>query len=484
MQGLEATPAAAGHDRDSDTKASLASISELLSGLIGGETAHRGLDRVMVFALDVEQGALVVAARSPAVSLEQTARGLVSLGAPRGPIARCAICSEELSIDVGNTAMPDVDRGLLTSLGAKIKLLPLLGRRGLRCREELNCLRRECPAYALNDKRCWTIEGTLCRNGTPVLPEHKLEVCLRCPAFGVMGVLAIGGVSEADMSILNTGALIRLADHIGALIEANLTAKALSRLNAELESRVDAARREITAKNELLLRSERLAVMGKLAAGLAHEINNPLGVISACVQSLLLDSGGAEEASRPLEIISNEVGRISTLVRGLLDLSREQPLNLVETDISALVEQSLELVSPEARNAGVEVRFRGKVPAANATVDRSQLQQVVMNLALNAIQAMRTGGILEVSVIMTDHVPGRRGSVEINLADTGPGMPQEVLEQVFDPFFTTKQDSGGIGLGLSISQSIVEKHGGTVVAKSELGEGTVFTVRLPTKDMS
>jgi signal transduction histidine kinase len=278
------------------------------------------------------------------------------------------------------------------------------------------------------------------------------------------------------------GAMARLSDHIGALIESHLTAKALTTLNTELEERVNAARNEITAKNELLLRSERLAVMGKLAAGLAHEINNPLGVISTCVHSLLLGDSSPDASKRSLEMILSEVQRISTLVRGLLDLSREQPLVLVETDVSDLVKQSLELVLPEAEQAGVEVRFHGDSRPATATVDRSQIQQVVVNLALNAIQAIEGSGSLDVSV-RRGNTPDAKGELLLILfADSGPGMTAETIEKMFDPFFTTKQDTGGVGLGLSVSQSIVEKHGGTIVASSRSDHGTVFTVSLPVKE--
>jgi signal transduction histidine kinase len=465
---------ATGHNQDHETPRSLASISDLLSGLIGGRGTHRGLDRVMIFALDAELGILAVASHSPAISLPQNMSKHVTLRAPRGPIARCAVCSEELFIDVPAAEIPNPDRLLLCPLGARVRLLPLTGRRGLHCREELDCPRTNCPAYEQNDQRCWTVEGTLCRDGTPVLSEEKLEVCLRCPAYGVVGVLAIGSPGDEDLSILNSAAMTRLSDHIGALIEANLTARALAKLNMELESRVESARQEIMAKNELLLRSERLAAMGKLAAGLAHEINNPLGVISACVQSLILGGCAPEESRRPLEMISSEVQRISTLVRGLLDLSREQPLALVEADICSLVEQSLQLVSPETENSGVTVHFRAAPSSVSATVDRSQMQQVMVNLALNAIQAMQNGGTLEVSVEKSAK------TAEILFSDNGPGMSPTTLEKVFDPFFSTKQETGGVGLGLSVSLSIVEKHGGTIVASSIEGEGTVFRVILPT----
>lgn len=178
-------------------------------------------------------------------------------------------------------------------------------------------------------------------------------------------------------------------------------------------------------------------------------------------------------------MIHSEVNRITSLVRGLMDLSRSHPIELVDTDINLLVEQSLELISHEAESAGVVVAYDPGSEPIRASVDRGQIQQVLMNLALNAIQAMKRGGGLTVTVCLDADDVSDSSMAIIEFRDTGPGMPIGLLEKVFDPFYTTKKDTGGLGLGLSISQSIVENHGGIVIAENQADGGAVFTVRLP-----
>jgi len=234
------------------------------------------------------------------------------------------------------------------------------------------------------------------------------------------------------------------------------------------------------ARLRRLYRAERLATAGELAAGAAHEIRNPLTSIRSTIQylhdTLPDDHPGRPEASGLLE----EVDRINEIVEGLLSFARPREAVFVPIDAADVVRQSVALVTSPARKQGVEIHT-----AVEETIpligDESLLKQLLLNLLLNAIQAMPERG--EVVVSARAIPPGRgepaeRGGAFIEIADTGPGIPEELLEKVFDPFFTTK--SGGTGLGLSICYGVAERHRGEIEIESRTapGDGTGTTVRV------
>ncbi len=268
----------------------------------------------------------------------------------------------------------------------------------------------------------------------------------------------------------------------------------LLRLNAELERRVAEAVREREIAHQRVSASEKLAATGKLVAGLAHQLNNPLGVIHICVQSLKAGTGDAAARSRNIEIIETEVRRLSRLVRSLLDFAHDRQLQITEVDLGELVDQSTCLARSPARRSGVTIHV-AEADGYVASVDRALMQQVLVNLVMNAVQAAPRGGRVDVAVRegpATDRVASgssgeatRRGdgnrTADIIVKDNGPGMAPDVLASAFDPFFTTKSRSGGIGLGLSLAASIVERHGGAILVESAAGEGATFTVRLPAR---
>ncbi len=253
---------------------------------------------------------------------------------------------------------------------------------------------------------------------------------------------------------------------------------------------------------ERLRRAQRLKVVGEFAAGVAHEINNPIGVISACAEHLAdkiaktIDD--PEEYLKPLKAIEEEAARCSSIVKNLTVFSRHQELHLKPTDVARLVRDTLYLVEAQAAESGVEIQVeadagvgaaasggagagasagQGASEAALVNADDAQLKQVFLNLAVNAIQAMPRGGVLKVSVSSERQGRGGAGSVIVKFTDTGCGIPRENLDKIFAPFFTTR--SNGVGLGLAVSHGIVEAHGGTISVESAQGEGSTFTVRLP-----
>jgi two-component system NtrC family sensor kinase len=235
---------------------------------------------------------------------------------------------------------------------------------------------------------------------------------------------------------------------------------------------------ELRTRQEQLLQSRKMAAVGSLTSGIAHELNNPLNNISLTVETLLDDFEEIEDPQRRklLDDIFTQVQRASATVRNLLDFTRKDHPVFTPIAVGELLETSLRLVGNEMSLARVatEVDVPADLPPVKG--NPRNLQQVFLNLFLNAMDAMPGGGRLEVTA-------GRKnGSVEIAVRDTGVGIPAEQLDQIFEPFFTTKEAGEGTGLGLSVSYSIVEKHGGRLLVESQPGQGTTFRVVLPVAD--
>ena len=220
--------------------------------------------------------------------------------------------------------------------------------------------------------------------------------------------------------------------------------------------------------------SEKLAALGTLAAGLAHELNNPIGIISTRAELVLLDAEPRalpEDLVEDLRVIHRHAQRVSRIAQGLLSFSRSSSGQPGRVDLNRVVDETLLLVDKTIVKAGVELR-RALAPGLPPIWgDANALQQVVVNLLSNARDAVKGAG--EIS-IETRAAPGPPGGVQLVVSDSGPGIPPEVLPKIFDPFFTTKAE--GTGLGLSISYGIVRDHRGTVDVRSAPGEGTTFVL--------
>ena len=223
-------------------------------------------------------------------------------------------------------------------------------------------------------------------------------------------------------------------------------------------------------------RSERLAALGQLSAGLAHEIRNPLGVIKGSAEML----NQKLESSNPLAselagYISTEVNRLSALVTRFLDFARPQHLDLTPQPVNKIVDRALKAVA--AQWSGPQIRIERDYAAAlpDVPLDENFAEQVFINLTQNAYDAMVDGGTLRVTIAAAQR--DRAQGVEVRFADTGPGVPAEMREQIFNPFVTTKQK--GVGLGLSIVSKIVDDHGGVLRLEAGVGPGACFTVFFP-----
>jgi PAS domain S-box-containing protein len=227
---------------------------------------------------------------------------------------------------------------------------------------------------------------------------------------------------------------------------------------------------------EQLQISEKMASIGLLAAGVAHEVNTPLTGISSFTQMLLESASPEDPKTQVLEKIERQTFRAAKIVNGLLNLARPAQVDSGPCDINAVINDVLSLLEHQFRTGSIQVRKELAAAAPSVQGIEHKLQQVFLNLFLNSRDAMPKGGWL---TILTRE--DRNGAV-IEVGDTGSGIPAEVLSRIYDPFFTTKEIGKGTGLGLSIAYGIVQEHGGTITCDSHVGQGTRFTIRLPLAD--
>jgi len=230
---------------------------------------------------------------------------------------------------------------------------------------------------------------------------------------------------------------------------------------------------EVRRLKEEIARSRRLASLGNLAAGVAHEIRNPLSSIKGFATWFRERYRDNPEDRETADVMIREVDRMNRVITQLLEFAQPLAMNRVPTLLPAVIRHALKMVEGEARNKGIalETDLPAEIGENPIPLDADRMTQVFLNLYLNALAAMEAGGILRVSLTRRDEQ-----TVQIIIADTGSGIPKEDLPRVFDPYFTTR--SSGTGLGLAIVHKIVEAHGGEVRLESEPGQGTTVTILL------
>jgi two-component system, NtrC family, sensor kinase len=233
--------------------------------------------------------------------------------------------------------------------------------------------------------------------------------------------------------------------------------------------------RERKALERQLMRSEKLASVGRLAAGIAHEINQPLTGVLTFAHLLKKKFRDDEPTRKDLETIVRETTRIRGIVQGILDFARETPMEKLPVRVDEVLDRTLEIIVHQQRFFGIALTREYDPNAPEVVADSNLLEQVFMNIILNAVEAMRGSGSLIV------RTRGSADWIEVDFADTGCGMPEEMLDKIFDPFFTTKNSTEGMGmgLGLAVSYGIVNSHNGDILVSSEVGKGSTFTIRLP-----
>ncbi|MEM7009720.1 MAG: ATP-binding protein [Thermodesulfobacteriota bacterium] len=241
------------------------------------------------------------------------------------------------------------------------------------------------------------------------------------------------------------------------------------RFNEILETEIEQATRELNEKHKTLIKTEKLATIGELATGVAHEVRNPLSGIAIALE-LMRDETLNDEHKQTISEILDEIVRLERIVKGLFQLGHPKSLQLIECQPNDIVERALSLVTMKAKSKGVIIEKELEC-GNHFYVDHEQIEQVVLNLLINGIDA--TGGFGKVRVKTTNH----NGTVEITISDTGCGFEEEEVEKILQPFYSTKEK--GTGLGLAISNRIVEAHSGKMHISSKKGSGSSFVVEIP-----
>jgi signal transduction histidine kinase len=255
--------------------------------------------------------------------------------------------------------------------------------------------------------------------------------------------------------------------------------KALSSRVHSLIEDVDQAQTELTRSQEHLLQSGKWAMVGKLAAGVAHSIRNPLTSVNMRLFSLKRSLAMSKSQQEDFEVIAEEIRHIDTIVRNFLEFSRPPKLKMQRVSSSDVVNMALVLLRHRLESYGVDVKLIRKHRLPEIGADPDQLKEVLVNLMLNACEVMVNGGVITIrEEEKVDQVLGP--AVVIRVSDTGPGIPESVRDKVFQPFFSTKEE--GTGLGLSIATRIIEEHGGRLELEAKANKGTTFIITLPLKE--
>jgi two-component system NtrC family sensor kinase len=282
------------------------------------------------------------------------------------------------------------------------------------------------------------------------------------------------------------GEIGELAHSFNAMREQLMkTVNELNELTQSLETKVQQRTEQLQVMNQKLFQSDRLASLGQLAASVAHEINNPIaGVLnlSMLIERILKEDGipfeRVEEVRRYLLQISSETTRVGRIVGDLLAFSRRSSPQRVPADLNEIIRRTVSLIEHKLQLANVELEVQLDDTLPKIKCDNSQIQQVIINLVMNASEATHNRDVGKVTV-RTALSTNNRGSVRLEVNDNGDGIPAEYLAKIYDPFFTTKGEGKGVGLGLAVVYGIVESHGGEIEVDTKVGGGTTFCVDLP-----
>lgn len=283
---------------------------------------------------------------------------------------------------------------------------------------------------------------------------------------------------------LNQKVEINFRDEIGELAQSfNQMTENLKMANEKLihwgktlEEKVEERTKELREMQDYLIQSEKLASLGKISAGVAHEINNPLTSILINAHLMLEKTEKKHPFHEYLNLIADETSRCTNIVKGLLEFSRQDPPQKVYSDVNEIINRTLQLLENQASFQNIRIIKKLNENLPRIKLDKNKINQVFWNLMINSSEAMPKDGTLTI----VSQFSADENYIEIDFIDTGVGIPKEAINKLFDPFYTTK--SNGIGLGLAISYGIIEQHQGKIEVKSEPGQGSVFTISLPVKD--
>jgi len=293
-------------------------------------------------------------------------------------------------------------------------------------------------------------------------------------------VMATNKIAQGN---LNHRVEINFRDEIGQLSQSfNQMTENLKKANENLiqwgktlEGRVEERTKELRETQDQLIQSEKMASLGKMAAGVAHEINNPLTSILINTHLMLEKIGKNNAFQESLALIADETQRCINIVKGLLEYSRQNPPQKAYSNVNQIINRTLALLENQASFQNIRIIKNLGRSLPPIKFDKNKIKQVFWNLMINASEAMPNGGTLTI----TSQLSADKKYIEVVFIDTGVGIPKEAIGKLFDPFFTTK--TSGTGLGLAVSYGIVDQHQGKIEVKSEVGQGSVFIVSLPTE---
>ncbi len=375
---------------------------------------------------------------------------------------------------------------------------------------QLECSNAECHAHPASQQILGVLDTHLSLARTDQQLAEGSWRMLACDALAMAAIAFLSWIFirrvvdrplkelQDGTKRLSEGALghqieLHSKDQIGDLAESfNVMSLQLQAANEQLvswgrtlEERVEQKTSELRRAHDEVLHVETMASVGKMAAVVAHEINNPLSGILTYSKLLKKwvdkDQVGGEkkqEAQQCLDLISSESRRCGELVRNLLTFSRQSPMNVQSTDINRVVEQCTMLLRPNLKIAAIDLHCTLADGLPRLHCDPSQIEQVLLAVIVNAADAMPKGGNLWIDSRLSDD--GSR--VALTVRDDGSGIPPEVMPKIFEPFVTTKENGHGTGLGLAVSRGIVERHSGKISVESEVGKGTTVTITLPVPD--
>jgi len=311
----------------------------------------------------------------------------------------------------------------------------------------------------------------------PIIKEkfnlHSLVVIPLLAKEKALGAIAADFI-EPNKNITKEAleSVMAFAQQAGLAIHNAFMYQELKTFSQQMEEKIQKTTADLRKTEAQLIRSEKLAALGQLAAGIAHEIRNPLTSINILIHSLTENLPSGTSHKEDLQVIEEEIHRINEIVDQFLRFAKPAPPLLEKGDVISIFEETLQLLRPQIEKQRIIVQKEFQ-PLLPILMDREQMKQVILNLLLNAAQAMPKGGYLA----LKGHIPEDDQWIKLSIQDSGVGIPGEDMNKLFDPFFSTKE--GGIGLGLSIAHRIIDQHHGKIEVESAPGKGTLFTLWLP-----
>lgn len=308
-----------------------------------------------------------------------------------------------------------------------------------------------------------------------LLTEEGLQTTTYIPLLtrgATMGVMCVSSHAPYKFSTEFVEFLTAIGNHIGVAVD-----------NFHMYKIIKEAYQDLKEAQEQVVWTEKLASLGKLAATIAHEINNPLAGVLNYIRLMIkilarnrVSHEKLEDIARYLKLVESEIARCGEIVKDLLAFSRRTKITIESNRIEDIIDKALNLISHDLEMKEIQLQKSIEPNLPKVQCDFKQIQQVFLNLVYNASEAMGNGGILTVTA---NRASGSKEFLEVVISDTGSGIAKEDMENIFDPFFTTKEEEKGVGLGLSVVYGIIAKHNGTIEVESDLGKGSTFKVRLP-----